>query len=259
MIGRVRTDVRLPTRRETEAGWHRVVAVARAQWALLLLLVVGGGVFALAVAGSAEVYDDVQDRDEIAGLDQPVLDAAVDLRTPALDAFVTGYTDLGGIVWAPLLTTLLVVGLALLWRSWTPVVLMLVATAGSLTMTAVGKVVVARDRPDLALAVPPFEDSPAFPSGHALNAAVIAGVLAYLLVLRTRSVPVGVVAGALAVVHAVLMGLSRVYLGHHWLTDVLVAWFLGAAWLALVVVVHQLVLRRLAHRSARRQDARHAG
>jgi membrane-associated phospholipid phosphatase len=255
----VRTDLRLPTRSETAVGWARVVGVVRLQWRLLLLLVLGGGVFAAATAASAAVYESVVEEDDIAALDQPVLDAALALRSPALDAFVTDYTHLGGIVWAPVLTSLLVVGLALLWRSWTPVVLMLVATAGSLAMTAAGKAVVARERPTLDLAVPPFEDSPAFPSGHALNAVVIAGVIAYLLVLRHRTVAVGVLAGLLAVLHAVLMGLSRVYLGHHWLTDVVVAWFLGAAWLALVVVVHQLVLRRLARRTGRREDALHVG
>lgn len=244
----MRRDLRLPTRSETAAGWDRVVAVMTAQWSLLLLLVLGGGVFAAAVAGSAEVYENVQDSDELAGLDQPALDSALGLRSPALDAFVTGYTHLGGIVWAPILTALLVVGLALLWRSFTPVVLMVLATAGSLAMTAVGKTVVGRDRPPVALSVPPYETSAAFPSGHALNAVVIAGVLAYVVLLHSRSWRYGVLVGTLAVVHAVLMGLSRVYLGHHWLTDVIVAWCLGAAWLAVVITVHQLVLRRVARR-----------
>lgn len=249
------TDIRMPTRSEVRTGWDRVLEVVRAQWAMLLLLGGGGAVLALAVAGSAEVYDDVQDGDGVAGFDEPVLDAAVGLRSPGLDQAITFYTDLGGVVWAPVLTTLLVVAMALLWRSWTPVVLMVVAVAGSLAMTTVGKVVVARDRPDVLLAVPPFEDSPAFPSGHTLNAVVIAGMVAYLFVLRRRSLRVAVLAVALAVVHSVLMGLSRVYLGLHWLTDVMVAWCLGAAWLALVVVVHQLVLRRLSSRADRREAA----
>lgn len=254
-MGWVPIDTRLPTAAEAAAGWRRVVAVARAQWPLLLLLLLGGGVFVLAAAGVAAVYDDVQDMDELAGLDQPVLDAAIDLRNPRLDAFITAYTDLGGVVWAPILTTIIIVALALLWRSWTPVILMVVAAAGSLTMTTVGKVVVGRERPDIGFAVPPFEDSPAFPSGHSLNAVVIAGILAYLVVLRTRSVRVAALAVVLAVLHGVLMGLSRVYLGLHWLTDVIVAWCLGAGWLALVVVVHQLILRRLAGRARRRDDA----
>lgn len=246
-MGGMSDRLRLPTPAEARSGLSRVVAVLRAHVSLLVLLAVGAAVLSLAVVGVGEVYESVVDADDLARLDQPALDAALQQRSPALEQAVTVYTHLGGQVWAPVLTALLVVGLALLWRSWTPVLLMLAAAAGSLAMTTVGKVVVGRERPPTDLAVPPFETSPAFPSGHALNATVIAGILAYLVVLRVRSPALRVLVVLLAVVHAVLMGLSRVYLGHHWLTDVMVAWCLGLGWLAVVVTVHQLLLRRVGH------------
>ena len=90
--------------------------------------------------------------------------------------------------------------------------------------------------------MPPFETSPSFPSGHALNSTVIAGLVAYLLLRRLNSSVARVVTVVLAAAWALAMGLSRVFLGHHWLTDVMVGWTLGLAWLALVITAHRLYL-----------------
>ncbi|HEX3005964.1 MAG TPA: phosphatase PAP2 family protein, partial [Angustibacter sp.] len=40
----------------------------------------------------------------------------------------------------------------------------------------------------------------------------------------------------------ITMGLTRVYLGHHWLTDVVVAWVLAVGWLSVVIAAHRLFL-----------------
>jgi membrane-associated phospholipid phosphatase len=221
------------TRLATALGPHVALVVTLALSAVLVTAL---------TAASAEIYEQVEDGDGVAGFDRPLLQVIAALRTPDWNGLVTAYTDLGGPVGMPVLATLAILAMTLAWRQWTPLVLMLAATAGSLAMTVAGKAVVGRTRPPRGLAVPPFENSASFPSGHSLNAVVVAGVLAYLLVREQHTAWARATTLAGAVLFAVTMGLSRVYLGHHWLTDVLVAWTLGLAWLLLVVVAHRLFL-----------------
>lgn len=218
---------------------------------VLVLSAVAGMVIVVPLgAASGEIYEAVHDSSGVASLDQPVLDAALRVRTPTLNQAVTLFTDLGGPVLMPVLTVLLLGILVWRWRSRTPVVLMVLAVLGSLGLTVLGKRLIARARPPFADAVPPYEQSASFPSGHTLNSTVIAGVFAYLALRRvTRDLQrVAVVVAACGWAGA--MGLSRVYLGHHWLTDVLVAWTLGLALLGVIITAHRLFLalaRQRAH------------
>jgi membrane-associated phospholipid phosphatase len=243
------------TRWGTRAGRALADAVRRLSGVLgphsaLILTLLAGAVLAAALtAVFAEVYESVVEADGVAGLDHPVLDTAKSIRSPALDVFATAYTDVGGTVGMPVLALAATILLALRRRSWTPVILIVVAAAGSLLMTIAGKRLIGRTRPALSDAIPPYEHSASFPSGHSLNSVVIAGIVAYLVILRLKSPRSRVLAGLLATAFAVTMGLSRVYLGHHWLTDVLAAWALGAAWLALVITAHRLYLTARIHRT----------
>src|SRR5690606_34823316 len=78
-----------------------------------------------------------------------------------------------------------------------------------------------------------FPASPAFPSGHAINAVTIFGTLAYLAIrlapaTRARRLALAAAAGSI-----LLIGLSRVYLGVHYPSDVLAGYLAGFAWAAL--------------------------
>jgi undecaprenyl-diphosphatase len=78
-------------------------------------------------------------------------------------------------------------------------------------------------------------------------------MLAVVVASGTRRWRGKVAAWAAAVLTATLVGISRLYLGAHWLTDVLAGWALGSAWLLLVVAVAQTLaaLRPLAPRRNR--------
>ncbi len=214
-----------------------------ARSAPIVTLLVGLSVVALMAKASGEIYEDVAAHDELAAVDHPLLQAALATRTPFWDRALTGFTTLGGPIAMSIIALVCTVLLARWQRSWTPVILMASAVAGSLVMTIVGKRLVARARPPLRDAVPPYETSPSFPSGHTLNSTVIAGVVAYVVIrgvhrrwLRTLAL-LGAISWALA------MGASRVWLGHHWFTDVAVGWTLGLLWLAVVITTHQVWLR----------------
>ncbi|WP_153392923.1 phosphatase PAP2 family protein [Ornithinicoccus halotolerans] len=225
---------------------------------LVLVLAVGAVLASTMTWLAGETYEDVADSDGVARLDEPLLEAMGELRTPWLASAVTAFTDLGSAVVMPVLAGAVMIGLAVRRRSWTPVILIAGAGIGSVLMTIAGKDLVGRARPPLSAAVPPFESSPSFPSGHSLNALVVAGVIAYLLLLRQRSRWARVVTVTVAAVFAGAMGLSRVFLGHHWFTDVLAAWTLGAGWLAVVITAHRLHLT-LRHDPRRQAGPRDAG
>jgi membrane-associated phospholipid phosphatase len=217
---------------------HRVGA----QPALAIVLAVGVAVAFLMSFLVARVYDAVTEDDGIATLDVPVLHAAMGLRTPWLDGFAAAVAYLFGPVGMPCMAVAAILLLGLARRSWTPAILIAGAGLGSLLMTVAGKDIIGRHRPSLADAVPPYEYSPSFPSGHSLNATVVAGVVGYLLWLHRRALLAKIACVVVPVVIAVVVGLTRVLLGAHWFTDVVAAWLLGAAWLAVVITAHRLYL-----------------
>lgn len=216
---------------------------------------------ALTVAGLsfifANLYESVTEGNGVAGLDQPVLVAAKSIRSPLMDVLATAYTDVGGDIGMPIFALVTMAVLGIRRKSWTPVILITIAGGGSLLMITAGKHFIGRSRPPLQDAVPPFEHSAAFPSGHALGSVVIAGIVAYLMVLRLVSSRARFWAIVTAVLFAVTMGLSRLYLGHHWLTDVLAAWALGTSWLIFVITAHRLYLTVSWARRPRRLSGQH--
>ncbi|MFJ4210509.1 phosphatase PAP2 family protein [Paenarthrobacter sp. NPDC089675] len=242
VAGQDLTRWKSPIGRALASAAQRITTFLGPYAALIITLAVGLVIAVALAATFGEVYESVVDADGVAGLDHPVLEAAKAVRSPALDAVTTAYTNIGGTVGMPLIAVAIMIFLAVRRKSWTPVILMLAAGLGSLLMTILGKPLFGRTRPDLSDAIPPYEHSASFPSGHSLNSIVIAGIVAYLVILRVKTAKARVITIVVASVFALTMGLSRVYLGHHWLTDVLAAWALGIAWLSLVITAHRLYL-----------------
>jgi undecaprenyl-diphosphatase len=103
------------------------------------------------------------------------------------------------------------------------------------------KLVVKRPRPDdplIRVATANIRDT-SFPSGHTLHYVTFWGFVAYLAAtnLRNRTLGRAIAAGITAIIG--LIGPSRIYLGHHWLTDVLASYLLGLAYFSGLIALYR--------------------
>lgn len=100
-----------------------------------------------------------------------------------------------------------------------------------------------RPRPDI---VPPLDivQSASFPSGHAMMLTVVYLTLAVVIARLTTSLPLRAYVMAVAILISLMVGLSRIYLGVHWPSDVFAGWALGAAWAGLSWLVVSLLRAR---------------
>lgn len=145
--------------------------------------------------------------------------------------------------WIGLVVGGMVMGVVLLWeRAWIDLGFLIAAFAGSQLVASGLKSVFDRPRPDLGSAVP-LPESDSFPSGHAAAGTACVGALAVLVSERIESRLGRIAVWAGAVVLSLGIGLSRIALGVHWLSDVLAGWAFGIAWLALCLLVREAVRR----------------
>ncbi len=161
---------------------------------------------------------------------------AGNLSTPAgpgwLVAAAKDITMLGG---TPFLTilTLALTGYFIVRREWVFLAILLAAVIGESLIVDLLKDGFERSRPDV---VPHLvkATSGSFPSGHSASAAAIYLTLAALLASRTGERAVRRYLFFVAIMLALLVGASRVYLGVHYPTDVIGGLAFGSAWAALV-------------------------
>jgi membrane-associated phospholipid phosphatase len=195
-----------------------------------------GAVTAVVLAAVfAEVLDAVVEGDDLAAIDRPVVAWIADHRAGWLSDLMVAMTDLGAKLVLATVVTAVAVGVAYRLRSWRPALLAALVAGGCGLLVAAAKVLIARDRPDPLLRVI-TETGYSFPSGHAASALTAFAAVAWLVCMVTTGRTVRTTAWLAAGLLTVAIGLSRVYLGVHYPSDVLGGWLLGVTWLLTVAV-----------------------
>ena len=198
----------------------------------LVVLAAGGWAFGL-------LAEEVAEGDT--GLDNRIADELHEHATRPLTKFFEAVTTLGnGIVLAGVAA--IAAYLLARRRYYAEAVLMVLAYAGAQFLSYSLKLAFRRDRPFFTDPLATLSTY-SFPSGHATVSIAVYGALALVLVRRLTG-PARVACVAAAVLLVSLIGFSRMYLGVHFLSDVLAGFSVGLAWLALCVVVLDLHHRR---------------
>ena len=148
-------------------------------------------------------------------------------------------TALGGVAVLSLMTVA-VVGFLLIRRAYHAVGFLLGATVGGLVLSLVLKNHFARPRPELVPHLSAVYTS-SFPSGHSMLSAVVYLTLGALLARLVKGPALKVYVLVVAMLLTILVGVSRVYMGVHYPTDVLAGWSVGLSW----AILCWLAARRL--------------
>jgi undecaprenyl-diphosphatase len=176
------------------------------------------------------------------GIDLALLNQAHTLASPAVTTFMQAITMLGS---AQALTIVVLVSAAILTlrRAWVEALGLIAASAGAGLLDAILKVWFHRQRPSVEWALA-RESTFSFPSGHAMLSLVVYGMILYLILRLSHLFLLDVAASLIALPLILGIGVSRVYLGVHYPSDILAGYLAGAIWL-LAVIVSLETLHRL--------------
>lgn len=211
---------------------RRIARHLKSIGALLATLLTVGVVVGLGAVAIFALFATAVVRGATQPLDEAVLRALNGLRGGTLDRIAVEVTALGN---GAVLLLLVAVASVFLWLTrhrWSAS-LLVAAFIGGEVLNRVLKEWFARPRPTIVEHLYPTS-SPSFPSGHAMNAFITYGAIAYLVGRLEPTAALRRTTWSVAAVLILAIGASRSYLGVHYPSDVLAGYLAGLAWLAFI-------------------------
>jgi undecaprenyl-diphosphatase len=191
--------------------------------------------------------DSAREHDGPSRVDPATAARVLQIRSPTVTDLARALSLVGSETVVGVLAVLVVAALVVR-RQLDRAAVVAVGIAGSAVLTVALKVVVARHRPGAVDRLGAPDTSFSFPSGHTLTTAALLRLTVWLLwPVASRAARGGLVVGASIL--ALGVAASRVYLGYHWLTDVVASELVALAWLSVVWMLRQPV-QRVARRFA---------
>lgn len=162
------------------------------------------------------------------GIDQHVTDWFAGQRTHTWTHVMWRVTWLGSSVVVIPITVITTIGLG--WVHRGRLAAFVVATvAGAALLNLLAKDIIGRNRPPVAVRLQ-HPHASSFPSGHSTQAAATYVAIGIVILALTRARGTRLITWTILAGAVIAVGVSRVYLGVHWTTDVIAGWIVGTAW-----------------------------
>ncbi|SDN37631.1 undecaprenyl-diphosphatase [Fictibacillus solisalsi] len=203
-----------------------------------LLLLAGFGLATACLLIFAELSEDVLEKKTF-GFDPVIIDAVRSYSSPAMDRIMLVFTEIGSKL---ALGILVAAGMLWLWlkrKNIWGMLFFLIAVGGGGLLNLILKGAFQRKRPHTDPIVEALGFS--FPSGHAMGSLVYYGFLGYLVVRSKRTAGIKFLWAFLFGAVIILIGISRIYLGVHYPSDVIAGYAAGLVWLLLCVAALEAV------------------
>lgn len=171
----------------------------------------------------------------ITALDRTVLAALREARSEPLQGVMEFISLFGGREGGVPFVLLVSAALGVSGRWFSLAIFLTFGTLGA-GLSELLKAAMHRPRPEAALAL---FSTDSFPSGHAMNALILIGMTAFILADTVERRALRLLIFAVSAVVVGLIGFSRLYLGHHWLSDVVGGYMIGGLWLALGIMLQR--------------------
>ncbi len=160
---------------------------------------------------------------------------AYSFRTPELNSVMVFITLLGNEIMLFLLVSVFLI--LLIYKKRREAIFFLILFAVSVLANLVLKELFARARPEISPLL--HEALYSFPSGHAMNSFVFYTALALYVYRFSRRIALSICVGFVCLCLVVLIGISRVYLGVHYVTDVIAGYIAGLCWIATAFAIEK--------------------
>jgi undecaprenyl-diphosphatase len=203
---------------------------SRLRWIILGIAIIASIILVMLVQGNQPLAIDTFSANFITGI--------FGVSTHPFFEFISVFGDKIGV---GIIVLMMIIWLWFNKRNYLAMAILILSVAIGNELSKVVKELVGRERPTLGQET---AETLSFPSGHAMVGIILYSLVAYFFIRASRSNQLKWVIGLAAMILVLLIGVSRVVLGAHYITDILGGYTLGIVWTILWVFLYEILTKR---------------